>query len=436
MGALRSRDEPGRAGGMAMSEQDPWEPDWEGAPPKDSGRRDAPGPSATRIFTPRRPLRPGLLSSLLSILPPLLAFATLLGLGLRQETTAWLAALGAALAVGLPVLGLSSLLRHQPLAVLAAMWIWPLALLLGLPGWVPGQRTASLAEGLAWLAQPAGEGSSERARELGTHLGQLLGPGELPAATPVDQPPPVEPSSPSTAQAPPPTPSVPPSDDTAIVLSYEGEAHSLRVPITADGPTASEELWVLFDTGATFTTLDRGVLQRLGVRVPADAPTARFQTANGEIESPLVLLDRVWLGDRAIEGVTVAVCDDCSGPRTAGLLGLNVTRNFEATLDHEIQEIALRHSGSADRHLDVTHWLDIEVRGIRRPPGPVVMSIDAGNRASRGVSEAVVEIECSDGSFAAQLDDIPPGGKKSTSFELPSETSCDSYRAVLRTARW
>ena len=57
-----------------MSEQDPWEPDWEGAPAQDSARRDAPGPSVTRISTPRRPLRPGLLSSLLSILPPLLAF--------------------------------------------------------------------------------------------------------------------------------------------------------------------------------------------------------------------------------------------------------------------------------------------------------------------------------------------------------------------------
>jgi hypothetical protein len=210
------------------------------------------------------------------------------------------------------------------------------------------------------------------------------------------------------------------------------------VRATFDGPEYSEELALLFDTGATLTTLDRGALRSLGVEVPSDAPTANFQTANGEVESPLVLLDRIWLSrDQAVEGITVAVCDDCTRGGSAGLLGLNVTGLFLTTVDHELQSITLeQRSKRPDRRLDIVHWLDIKASATSWPSGRVEVDLALTNRSPRYVSEAVVEIACPDSSFAVTITSIPGGATRSTSVELPRGSGCPSYRVLLRSAYW
>ena len=70
-------------------------------------------------------------------------------------------------------------------------------------------------------------------------------------------------------------------------------------------------------------------MKRLGVGVPPGSPTASFQTANGMMEAPLVLVPKLWLGDTPIENVTVAVCEACAQNGSAGLLGLTVTGQFQ-----------------------------------------------------------------------------------------------------------
>jgi hypothetical protein len=151
----------------------------------------------------------------------------------------------------------------------------------------------------------------------------------------------------------------------------------------------------------------------------------------------MVLLDRLWLGETAIEGVTVAVCDDCSQDGTAGLLGLNVSQQFRLSVDHETREVVLEDvPGPADRHLDLTHWLKLEGQATRWPTGRVVIDLTATNRSPRHIIEAVVEVECPDRSFAVTLADIPGGSSQQTSFELPRGASCDSYSIVLRSGRW
>ena len=379
---------------------------------------------------------------LLSMGPPLVAFAALFGVALRNEAPPWLGMLGAAALVGLPIAGVSGLFRHHRAALLGAMWLWPIAVLIAFPRWLPGERTPGLAEGFAWMAMPAGERAAEKVAGFGQRLGELLGPEKgLPVATPILEPTIVAQATPTDLLGEVPSSSVDGrvagTGGGNIVLPYEGEGRSLKVLVTFDGPDFSEELPVLFDTGATFTTLDRGVLRSLGVEIPSDAPTATFQTANGKIVSPMVLLDRVWLGEKAIEGVTVAVCEDCSQEGTVGLLGLNVTSQFRTSLDHEIGEIVLEPvSDSPDRHLDVTHWLTIEGRATRWPTGRVVIDLTARSQAPVPVAEAVVEVECPASSFAVELHDVPPAGERSTRFELPRGTQCDKYRVILRTAKW
>ena len=421
---------------------DPWEPDWDGAAPRASG---APSPLAppSRIAEARKPRRerwrPGPALVLPSLLPGALLIVTLLGVGLRHDAPPWEACLSGALMTVLPVLGLSGLFGHRGAALMAAMWAWPVLALVALPTWFPGERTAGMSEGFAWLALPLGETWSGRAASVGDKLGGMLGAEEsLPVARPLEVE--GEPATPAAEPAPQDVPGggavAADEDHGAIVLPYEGDGSSMRVRVTFDGPEHSEELLLLFDTGATFTTMDRETLRGLGVNVPANAPTARFNTANGTMESPMVLLDRIWLGDRAIDGVTIAVCDDCRQGEAVGLLGLNVTAQFQARIDHDLQEVVLEEAEAADRHLDITHWLEIQGQVTRWPTGRVVVELTGTSRANRAIRQAVVEVECPSRSFAAELSDFPPLGTRTTRFELPRGAACDSYRVILRTADW
>jgi len=417
---------------MAMSDEfDPFGPDWE--PPKQRGVSVAAPLRAPggRARSNRPTSRPGPIAVVISLIPVAVVFVTLQGVGLRRDLAPWEATLGASLLAVLPALGISGLLRHHRAAVVGSMWVWSILVLLALPRWLPGERGPGMAEGMAWAAMPFGEATATRAARAGETMSTWLGDDD---SAPVTTAPIAQPQS---TPAPATTPRRTASPDGRIVLPYEGEGHSLKVRVRFDGPSDSQELPVLFDTGATFTTLDRGALGRLGVRVPDDAPMATFQTANGRVESPMVLLDRVWVGDRAVDGVTVAVCDDCSQDGTFGLLGLNVTSQFRVAVDHDAQEVVLEETaGLADRHLDITHWLQIEGRATRWPTGRVVVELTAQNTSPRDVDEAVVEVECPDRSFAVTLTSVPAGGQQSTRFELPRGTACDEYRLVPRSGRW
>jgi hypothetical protein len=221
-----------------------------------------------------------------------------------------------------------------------------------------------------------------------------------------------------------------------ILLPVEGEGRHLRVDVRFAGPQATATFPVLFDTGATFTTLDRGALASIGVTIPEGAPTATFQTANGEMQSPMVLVPSIQLGDRVIEHVTIAVCDACAQNGSYGLLGLNVTGQFQVTVDPELSEVVLEEREDDDRHLDVAHWLDIRAVAKRWPTGRVEVELTATNRAPVAVSEAVVEVACADRSFAVQVDDVPAGGQAQTKVSLPRDVECGQYTVVLRSGRW
>jgi len=271
-----------------------------------------------------------------------------------------------------------------------------------------------------------------QAGKAGVSLGRLLGddPDWLPPKR-------VDLSPPPTSQAP--TNALPPLPPVGgVILPFEGGGDSLRVRTTFDGPEFSEELPLLFDTGATITTLDRDALRALGVPIPSDSPTARFQTANGEVESPLVLLDRVWLSrNQSVEGVTVAVCDNCTRGETAGLLGLNITGLFLTTVDHELQTITLEpRSQRPDRRLDLLHWIGIEATATSWPSGRVEVDLELTNRSRRNVTEAVVEIACPESSFSVTFESIPPGRTESTQVELPPGAGCPSYRVSLQSGSW
>lgn len=363
----------------------------------------------------------------------LLAFTALLGLGVLRAAPTWAVVVSAAAVVFLPVIAVGVAGRGRLEVLATSALVWPLAVLLFLPTYFPGERTAGVSAGMAFWGAPWGADASMQAAQVGDVVGALLGP-ELMAGKP---PPPelvAAPEAPPSVGAP--APLVSWQEGDTLSLPYEGEGRSLRIPVVFEDQGVERELWMLFDTGATYTTLTRDALALLGVRVPADAPVVELHTANGAAEAQLVLLDRVWLGGFPVEGVTVAVCDLCGSDDSRGLLGLNVSGQFTVTVDPGQRMLILEPQVAPGRPLDLAHWVDLQATATAYTDGRVEVEVTGDNLSERDIALVDVSIECQDAVFETQLDALIPGEQAATQVSLPRGTNCDPYRIRLTGGRW
>jgi clan AA aspartic protease (TIGR02281 family) len=355
-----------------------------------------------------------------ALIPVLYATAALVGLGLLRQLPPVQVVLSAAALVVLPVAGLRAALGPGAWSLGASGWVWGGLLVLGLPGYFPGEMKEAVGAGVAVFAAPAGADATARAARLARAVNVPSAEGTPPVPEGERA---TEPCTPARAAL---------SAD-QVALPYEGQGHSLAVPVQF-GET---ELTMLFDTGATVTTLSRAGLARLGIRVPDDAPEITLRTANGERAARLVLVPRVWVGGLPVDGVTVGVCDECEDERTAGLLGLNVSGQFLVTVDTARKEVIFQaRQGAQDRVVDVGPWLKVKATARVWPDERVEVEVSADNRSSRPVTEAQVGIHCGSESFVARLRDLVPRSVGTTTLRLPAGTNCEAYTVSLDHAAW
>jgi len=382
------------------------------------------------------------LGGLLLTAPPLaVATGAVMGLGLLRGAPAGLALLaGLALAI-LPALGLTKLMSIGRRLSAWCAWAWCWVLLAGLPLYFPGEREAATSAGLERLASFMGSGASRQIGELGAGVVTLLGedPAPLRAAdNRLEAKPVARVEQPAGREVPPGFPRGEEEVDAeGVQLSYHGDENSLRIEVEIDGPEIGEAFTMIFDTGATFTTLDRASLDAIGIFLQPDAPRVTLQTANGKIEADLVLVDAVWLGGSPVEWVTVAVCDSCVHPPAVGLLGLNVSQRFQVSLDHERKSIGLkRRTSGDDRSLDIRNWLKVRSEARESWDGTVETELTAFNDSRREIRTAVLDLECGDAAFAIQLENVPPHGQATARANLPRGTDCREQRLELSRAYW
>jgi predicted aspartyl protease len=388
----------------------------------------------------REPGGSGFLGLLLlaSSLPALLlAIAALTGIGLERHLAGVPAALGALALVLLPVVGLVSLVAgsSRPSVFGGCAWFWALTILLVMPFYFPNERAGSVAAGLTYLSGSTGEEARGRLVGIGDELMALLGsePEHLPVAVAL-------PSEPDRTQPPAGSTSVEPRRAAAtgeVTIPYGGEGQVMRIAAFFDGPRYGEEFPMIFDTGASYTTLDRAALEQLELEVPESAPIAVLRTANGEIEAPLVLADAVWLGEALVEWVTVAVCDPCAGDGSSGLLGLNVSGQFQVAIDHSEQEIVLRpREGREARRVDIIQWLQLRSRMRHWSDGRVEVEVSGRNLARIGIREAAAHVTCGEDRFEVWIGDVAPGDSVTARVSLPLEAVCGKYAVELASAKW
>ncbi len=362
------------------------------------------------------------------------ALAAWLGIGWLREGPAGVVGVLAVARVFLPALGIT---MAWPGARRLAMFgltlaAWSMVLLTTFPIYFPGERAAALDRGFTGMAALVGQPLPP--------LGELLD-NVLPAiqgVPPVDSPSVVAVEDALAVADPvvvaPPPRSPPPSTD-EVILPYEGSGSSLVVPVGFEHDGVDLDVSMIFDTGASFTSVDSQTLRDLGVRIPRDAPEVNVRTANGERVMKLVLVDTVWLGGFGVDGVTVAVCDACRHDNEVGLLGLNVSGRFLVTVDQQTRELRLRPRDNPDRLADVRYWVHPAAKATAWPDGRVEVDVTLENNSPRTVRGAVVRIGCDDG-YDVRLPDVPPGEVGEKQVKLRTGAECEGYTVELVSAGW
>jgi clan AA aspartic protease (TIGR02281 family) len=85
----------------------------------------------------------------------------------------------------------------------------------------------------------------------------------------------------------------------------------------------------LIDTGASDVSIPQWVADRLGLQIGPDTRTMNYRTANGVVESPVVMLRSVALGEARVENVPASVSPELP----FGLLGLSFFNHFTYNID-------------------------------------------------------------------------------------------------------
>lgn len=368
-----------------------------------------------------------------SLLPLGLILMALTGLGVIRELPNWAISSSSLLLILLPTMGIAALFKNRLFGFALALWIWPTSLFVGLPLYFPGERGDAMVSGAAWLASIGGTNLELRAARSVQRLADALGEGTELASLPAKNAESVQAflhpifrddgSDPMGEQ---------------VFLPYEGSDRERKVAVTLEGPNGqTEEVWMLFDTGATLTTVHPDVLRRLGAEPTASNPIMRFQTANGERKDSVSLLDRVWMSGLGVEGVSVASCTRCATGGTVGLLGLNVSGQFQVTLDPARRVIILVPNNAVpDRQIDVSPWVDLDGNFRSWADGRIDLDIHAENQSERAIQELRLSIQCGGQEFGASLGGILPHSTREERIALPRFTDCSDGQISLASARW
>jgi len=100
----------------------------------------------------------------------------------------------------------------------------------------------------------------------------------------------------------------------------------------------------VLDTGASDVVIPRAVADRLGIRPGPDGLTMQYRTANGVVESPVVMLRSVSLGGARVENVPASISDSLP----IGLLGMSYFHHFHYEIDSVNGVVHLTPNGMAE----------------------------------------------------------------------------------------
>lgn len=229
-----------------------------------------------------------------------------------------------------------------------------------------------------------------------------------------------------------------PSDTTTVAFERHGSA--IVVPVQLRGPRLSRNVRMLFDTGATFSTIDGRTLADLGLYVTAGDPTIDLRTANGVARRTITVIEGARIGRADVAGgLTVALCDACAESNIVGLLGLNYARHFRVTVDHAEGTLQLQPKHPAPSRLyDIRPFVRLsDIHGQQRGDR---LKIDlwlenAAPRPLRNVTLVARATTSAAVQISGQVTAVAPG-RRHVRFEGRVPNEADGFRVELADASW
>jgi clan AA aspartic protease (TIGR02281 family) len=143
---------------------------------------------------------------------------------------------------------------------------------------------------------------------------------------------------------------------------------SLQIPFVRNGTLMLVQVLLndrieapfLVDTGASGISIPDSVARKLGVRIDADTPRLKVQTASGIVSEPLIQLESVQVGPARVEGLAALV----NSSMEIGLLGGSFFNNFVYEVDAAASVITLRLNEGVRGGLAEGQWRE-RFRGAR-----------------------------------------------------------------------
>jgi hypothetical protein len=234
----------------------------------------------------------------------------------------------------------------------------------------------------------------------------------------------------------------PPLPAGEVRVAFQKRGNAIIVPVELQGASGTLTRKMLFDTGASLSTIDEKTLRSLGQWVSADDPTIETHTANGVVQRKLTVIEALTLGgSRVGGGLAVSVCDPCAAGDVVGLLGLNVQRHFKVTIDHEAGQLVL-----APKRPPVGHLVDIQpFVELKQATGTwrgalLSVSLTVSNRAPRGVRRvrvaAVVKAGDKEGRVWGELPEVSARSQAPMKIEGLSPIKGTSFLLKLEQVEW
>jgi clan AA aspartic protease (TIGR02281 family) len=226
--------------------------------------------------------------------------------------------------------------------------------------------------------------------------------------------------------------------DGGITIHYERNGASILVPAKVEG----KGVYFLFDTGATYTTLNGAFARRAGIAPKKDYPKMMGQTANGPRTSRVGLINRLELGNRGHYGVTYTVCDACPsgmyrGKPIVGLLGLNVIGRYRTSFDDARGELKMFPTTAyADRNRDVKPWVRLKYGRSITENGTFKFVLRVHNRAPRRIKNLKLRFSCAGGDPVTETVSVSAKGQQKVIGSIPSGKCPTGFQGDVVEARW
>ena len=350
-----------------------------------------------------------------------LMYAVLVGLGIHRSADPVIVCVGATVLMFGPPLLAAFGARHPVHAMLHTSYIWSLALFLLMPVYFPSERAQALQTGLSLVGIDTSQTPLLAAIEqLPDRPNQPIPQVAKEATTLVDEAPPL------TFRI----------SDTQMALPFEGQGRSMTIPVVFRHGDRELEVQMMLDTGATYTTLPRQLLDELNVSGATNTPALTLHTANGTREADIHLVDQIWLGDLSLENIAVTECETCEYDDSVGLLGLNITGGYNLNIDADQRIVTLEERPLFSRHLDIKPFVKLNARFRELRSGRVEVDASVLNPIDRYVSEVVAAVQCAGETWTVPIGPIEPGDKIIERRLLPTHMDCEQYVISMHSARW